>query len=144
MKLAIVSIGKAEVGKELCDHLGIEQGKDFVFADPENALYDDLDLNRGLQTTFFSPATPFAFRDRLFRGDSSKELFEVLGKWKDASYIPPKTEQAFNQGGSFIFDGPRTAYAHYDEATAAHAIPDEMVKRALEVAAGSSRSPVMA
>lgn len=130
----MVSIGKAEVGKDLCDHLGIIDGEEFVFADPENTLYDDLSLNRGVQTTFFSPATPFAFRDRLFRGDSSDDLFEVLGKWKDAFYIPPKPEQAFNQGASFIFDGERTLYAHYDEATAAHALPDQMVKLAIDAA----------
>lgn len=128
----MVSIGKAEVGKRLCEHLGIADGEEFIFADPENALYDDLDLNKGIQTTFFSPATPFAFKDRLFRGDSSKELFEVLGKWKDAFYIPPKQEQAFNQGASFIFEGERTLHAHYDEATAAHAVPDEMVQLALD------------
>lgn len=133
VKLAIVSIGKAEVGRDLCVHLGVEDGEEFVFADPENALYDNLDLNRGIQETFFNPATPFAFKDRLFRGDSSKELFEVLGKWKDASYAPPKLEQAFNQGGAFVFDGPRTIYAHYDEATASHAIPDDMVDRALRI-----------
>lgn len=135
----MVSIGKAEVGKDLCKHLGIENGKEFIFADPDNILYDDLELNKGIKTTFFSPATPFAFKDRIFREGSlfSEELSEVLGKWKDAVYIPPKTEQAFNQGASFIFDGETTLYAHYDEATAAHAMPDEMVSLAIAAAKNS-------
>ena len=37
-----------------------------------------------------------------------------------AIYIPPKQEQAFNQGGAFLFDGDETAFAHYDESTGAH------------------------
>lgn len=59
---------------------------------------------------------------------------EVLGKWNNAVYVPPKLEQGFNQGGSFVFDGDRTVFAHYDESTAAHAIPGEMVKRVLDTA----------
>lgn len=38
-----------------------------------------------------------------------------------AAYNPPKSGQAFNQGGTFIFRGKDTIYAHYDEATSAHA-----------------------
>lgn len=49
--------------------------------DPENALYDDLDLNRGVKETFFSPSTPFAFLDRFTKKDGMKELGEVLSKW---------------------------------------------------------------
>lgn len=50
-------------------------------SDPENTLYDDLDLRRGVQETFFSPSTPFAFLDRFTKKDGMKDLFEVLGKW---------------------------------------------------------------
>lgn len=120
VRLVMVGIGKPSVGKELIQHLGIQNGEDFVYADPENTLYNDLDLNRGVLTTFFNPATPFSMRDRIFGGDM-KELGEVLGKWKDAIYLPPKQVQAFNQGGTFIFNGPKTIFAHYDEATGAHA-----------------------
>ena len=86
-----------------------------------------------------------------------KDLIEVLSKWNKgeffccrhntllctldeshwnfcvstAFYIPPKQEQAFLQGGTFIFDGPDTIYAHYDESTAAHADVDEVIKRAM-------------
>jgi len=134
----IVSIGLPEKGRELCQHLNIENGEEILFVDPENSLYSDLELNKGVQATFFNPAIAFAFKDRLFRDGrlASEELMEVLGKWKDAVYTPPKVEQAFNQGGAFVFEGGRTVYAHYDEATAAHAEPGDMVERALETAAG--------
>ena len=133
MKLVIVSIGVPEKGKALCEHLAVADGENFVFVDPSNALYDDLGLNKSVARTFFNPATPLAFKDRLFREGSmfSSELTEVLSKWKDAFYIPPKQDQAFNQGGAFIFDDDRTVYAHYDEATAAHALPGDMVEKAL-------------
>ena len=74
------------MGKELVQHLQIPNGEEFIFADPENALYDDLDLNHGVATTFLSPATPFAIRDRLFSGDT-KELGEVLQKWNKGKSI---------------------------------------------------------
>jgi hypothetical protein len=140
--LAIVSIGKPEVGMELVKHLGLEDGADFLFVDPTNQVYDALDLNRGVDITFFNPATPLAFGNRLLQGKGiiSDELTEVLFKWKDAFYIPPKRDQAFYQGGAFLFSGDDTLYAHYDEATAAHAVPDEMVSRALETDAASSQA----
>lgn len=136
MKLVIVSIGVPEKGKALCEHLAVADGENFVFVDPSNALYEDLDLNKSVARTFFNPATPLAFKDRLFREGSmfSSELTEVLSKWKDAFYVPPKQDQAFNQGGAFIFDEDRTVYAHYDEATAAHALPGDMVEKALATA----------
>lgn len=115
-------------------HLEIPNGEEYIFADPENALYDDLDLNRGVATTFLSPATPVAIRDRLLSGDT-KELGEVLQKWSKAVYIPPKREQAFNQGGTFIFRGNDTLYAHYDEATGAHADINYVIKFAIDSAA---------
>ena len=44
--------------------------------------------------------------------------------------MPPKQEQAFLQGGTFVFDGPDLIYAHYDESTAAHANVDKVVQLA--------------
>mmetsp|Transcript_21223 Transcript_21223/g.32467 ORF Transcript_21223/g.32467 Transcript_21223/m.32467 type:complete len:136 (+) Transcript_21223:565-972(+) len=119
-------------GLELMGHLGIEHGEEFVFADPENAMYNDLDLNRGVVNTFFNPATPFAFKDRLFKKDGMKDLFEVIGKWNKAFFIPPKQEQAFLQGGTFVFDDGKTILAHYDPSTAAHADIDYAVKLATD------------
>mmetsp|Transcript_34203 Transcript_34203/g.48612 ORF Transcript_34203/g.48612 Transcript_34203/m.48612 type:complete len:133 (+) Transcript_34203:209-607(+) len=130
----MVSIGKPEIGKELVAHLGLTNGQDYLFVDPENALYDDLDLNRGVKETFFSPSTPLAFLDRFTSQDGMKDLMEVLGKWNKAFYIPPKREQAFNQGGTFIFDGSNTVFAHYDESTGAHAKVQEVVELAIKTA----------
>ena len=40
--------------------------------------------------------------------------------------------QGTQQGGTLVFQGTQCEWAWYDEATAAHAPPDEVVKRALE------------
>ena len=58
--------------------------------DPENALYDDLDLRRGVKETFFSPSTPFAFLERFTKKDGMKELGEVLSKWNKACLCSTK------------------------------------------------------
>lgn len=49
-----------------------------------------------------------------------------------AFFIPPKQEQAFLQGGTFVFSGPSTLFAHYDPSTAAHASMDRVVEIAVE------------
>jgi len=134
----LVSIGKPEVGKKLLQHLDIDRGDEWIFVDPENILYEALQLNSGVETTFFSIETPFAFRDRLFgangRKDGMKDLLDVLGKWKDAVYVPPKREQAFQQGGVFIFKGESTIYAYYDAAAGTHLEVAKAVEKALEIA----------
>jgi hypothetical protein len=100
-----------------------------------------LDLNRGIKETFFTPTTPLSFLDRFTKKDGMTNLVEVLSKWNKgesyylvhsvltsvydfannshhgsplAFYIPPKQSQAFNQGGTFIFNGEKTIFAHYD------------------------------
>lgn len=128
----MVSIGKPHVGKELISHLEIRDGEKYLYVDPENALYDSLDLNRGVKETFFSISTPFAFLDRFRKRDGSRELVEVLSKWNKAAYVPPKTDQAFNQGGTFLFDGAMTIFAHYDESTGAHSNIQEVIDMAKE------------
>ena len=65
---------------------------------------------------------------------STTDLFVSL----EAAFIPPKQEQAFNQGGTFVFDGADTLFAHYDESTGAHASVEEVVKLATKAAAGST------
>lgn len=128
IRLVMVSIGLPEKGSELVQHLGLgERGVDYLFVDPENVLYDALDLNRGIQRTFFNPSTPFAFLDRFTQKDGTKELGEVLSKWSKAFYIPPKQEQALLQGGTFVMDGSETLFAHYDPSTAAHASIDQVM-----------------
>ena len=49
-QLVMVSIGTPETGSKLMDHLKIDNGADFVFSDPENSVYNALDLNRGWDT----------------------------------------------------------------------------------------------
>ena len=68
---------------QLCKHLNIKNGDEWIFADPENDAYDRLSLNRGWDT-MMRPATALRFKDRIFGGkESLDKLFEVLGKWKD-------------------------------------------------------------
>jgi len=136
IRLVMVSIGKPGKGQELIQHLALgAKGSDYLFVDPENALYDALDLNRGVQRTFFHPGTPFAFLDRFTRDNGTKDLGNVLSKWSKAVYIPPKQEQAFLQGGTFVFDGEKTLFSHYDPSTAAHANID----RVMEIASEASK-----
>lgn len=63
--MSLVSIGKPDVGLELCDHLGVGDGSDWVYADPDNGLHDALVTNRGWDT-MIRPATALRFKDRIF------------------------------------------------------------------------------
>lgn len=124
---------------KLCKHLGIPSGEKWIFADPENDAYDRLKLNKGW-ATMIRPATALRFRDRVLRGGgkqkqgSMDQLFEVLGKWKDAFFMPPKIDQATNHGGTFIVSSSSVTFAHYDEAPGTHADPFEVVDLAIEEA----------
>lgn len=123
----------------MCAHLGIEDGEEWIYADPENDAYDRLRLNRGWNT-MVRPATAFRFKDRIFGGkESLDQLFEVLGKWKDAVYMPPKIEQSTNHGGTFIFDGGDVAFAHYDESPGTHADTSEVVEMAISRATSKGK-----
>jgi len=138
-----VSIGKPEIGRELCTHLGIEDGEEWIFADPENETYDKLALNRGWNT-MIRPETAFRFRDRIFGSSGSlDQLFEVLGKWKDAVYIPPKIEQSTNHGGAFLFKGGEVVFAHYDASPGTHADPFEVIDRAIQTARNAKETSVV-
>lgn len=44
----------------------------------------------------------------------------ILVSGRVAIYNPPIQAQALNQGGTFVFDGDRTVFAHFDESTGAH------------------------
>lgn len=138
--LVMISIGLPSKGEQLIQHLQVEEGQDWIFVDPENVCYDKLDLNKGVASTFGSIETPFAFRDRIFglngRTDGMKDLIDVLGKWKDAVYIPPKQEQAFIQGGTFIFQGKDTRFAHYDASAGSHMDVGNAVEKAITISNG--------
>lgn len=58
-------------------------------------------------------------------------LSTVLSKWikDDLAIIPPKQDQAFNQGGSFVFrPGGSLELAHCDRGTGDHADLLDIVK----------------
>ena len=119
-----VGIGTSEKAHLVADHVGYSRDK--LLADPDNLLYDALQLNSGLQRTFFNPSTPYAILDRL-TSNKMGDLNAVLGRWKDAFIIPPKQAQALNQGGLFVFDGDASAFVHYDASTGAHGDLDRAV-----------------
>ena len=81
----MVSIGVPEKGAALVQHLGIENGEDLLYVDPDNVLYDALNLNRGVGRTFFNINTPFAFLDRFTKKKGTKELIWVLSKWSNGA-----------------------------------------------------------
>lgn len=58
-----------------------------ALSDPDNAIYDDLDLNRGLKETFFTPSTPLSFLERFTEKDGMNNLMEVLSKWNEGMYL---------------------------------------------------------
>mmetsp|Transcript_29055 Transcript_29055/g.83402 ORF Transcript_29055/g.83402 Transcript_29055/m.83402 type:complete len:147 (+) Transcript_29055:454-894(+) len=127
IQLVLVSIGTPDKGQKLVEHLEFTNGEKYLFVDPENNLYNSLLLNKGVKETFFSIETPFAFLKRFTQPDGMKELGEVLKKWNRAFFIPPKQDQAFIQGGTFVFAGSNTVYAHYDASTGAHSDIDEVI-----------------
>ena len=128
MGLYAVGIGTSEKANLVAKHVGYAPSK--LLADPENVLYDALQLNSGLQRTFFNPATPYAILDRL-TSRKMGDLNAVLGRWGDAFIIPPKQKQALNQGGLFVFDGADSVFVHYDASTGAHGDLDKAVAVAL-------------
>jgi len=132
IKLIMVSIGTPENGQKLVEHLLIPNMADYLYVDPKNVLYDSLDLNKGVRSTLFSPSTPFAFLKRFTEPDGTKELYEVLSKWNKAIYVPPRQDQVFNQGGTFLFDGDETIFAHYDESVGAHCDIQQVIDLANE------------
>ena len=123
-----MGIGTSEKARLVADHVGYSTDK--LLADPDNLLYDALQLNSGLQRTFFNPATPYAILDRL-TSNGMADLNDVLGRWGDAFIIPPKQSQALNQGGLFVFDGDDSVLVHYDASTGAHGDLDRAVAVAL-------------
>ena len=139
--LVLVSIGLPEKARQLMQHLDcIPNPQDIFFVDPDNASYDLLDLNRGVQRTFFNIQTPYAFLRRLQQPNGMQDLLRVLQRWSQAVYIPPRQAQALLQGGTMVFCGPDTVYAHYDPSTAAHADLDKVIQLALQCQTKQSQS----
>ena len=89
MYFALVSIGRPDVGLALCEHLGVKDGEDWIYADPDNGVYDALMLNRGWDT-MIRPATALRFRDRIFGGGGGRgegSLDQVRARKKRLSTV---------------------------------------------------------
>lgn len=115
IKLFFISIGPPERGLEFCELTGLPT--DRMLADPGNILYDAIGFRKGVSTTLFSIQTPISILQRLMDGRFS-DLAEATSTWK--TWIPPKMEQTFQQGGAMIFKGQDCLLIHYDKATGAH------------------------
>lgn len=115
-KLFLVSIGTWERSKDFVKVTGFPA--ELLLVDPETSTYDALGLNKGLKETFLSWETPQAIKRRMDSG-ATQDLQDVMKVWQP--WQPPRNDQALNQGGMFIFEGPRCVYAHFDKATGDHA-----------------------
>ena len=126
-KLLTVGIGTPERAREFCSHVGFPA--EALYADPENAAYDALQLQKGVVDTFFTPDTPFAILRRL-QADGAADLVAATSRWKP--WLPPKADQGLQQGGAFVFEGERLLFQHRDPSTGAHADLNTLLRVALE------------
>lgn len=118
VKVYFVSIGTPERGLQFSERTGWPA--DLLLCDPENAAYSALGFKKSVAATFLSPQTPLAMWDRIKSGNMG-DLKAVLSRWiKQELWIPPKQDQAFQQGGAVVFQGRELLFAHYDAATSAH------------------------
>lgn len=136
MKLFLVSIGTWERSIEFAGVTGFP--RECLLADPGSVTYEALGLVKGVRQTFFGRETAFSFLGRMRRQGGMDDLKDVLGRWKP--WIPPKQDQAFQQGGMFIFDGEACVWSHFDQATGAHADFADVVKIADSISSSSSSS----
>ena len=114
-----VSIGTPERAKAFVEETGFPIER--LYADPNNVCYDRLKLNRSLKN-FSQKSTPEALAAR-WNKDGAKDLFDVLKRWKP--WTPPKPEQGFQQGGTFVFAGDECVYRFYDPSTGVNAPFDD-------------------
>jgi len=127
IKLILVSIGKPERGLEFCDRTGFPP--ELLLADPENSTYDALGFIRGVKQTFFDSNTPKSIWKRIQTGNLD-DIKNVMKVWtKQQLWIPPKPEQAMQQGGVVIFQGKHLVFSHYDPSTGSH-VDMEVLKNA--------------
>lgn len=116
VKLYLISIGTFERAQDFIKET--EFPPELMFVDPETVTYEALGLKKGVVQTFFSVNTPLSLGKRLVSGNFG-DLKDVLSHWKP--WQPPKSNQALQQGGLYVFDGTRTLLAHKDVATGVHA-----------------------
>ena len=80
IKLVAIGIGTGERAQEFCEHTSFPQ--ELLYADPENAAYDALELTSGIADTFFNPATPLAIAQRFAQPDRGGPLLGALSRWQ--------------------------------------------------------------
>ena len=124
VKLIAVSIGTPERALDFVRET--EFPPENLFADPDAASYDALRLNASL-ANFSQKSTPEGIAAR-WQKDGARDLLGVLRRWKP--WIPPKPEQGFQQGGTFVFDGVEPRYRFYDPSTADGPAAPTAVRRA--------------
>lgn len=118
-KLIAVGVGTPASALEFCNKVPFPQEN--LVADPDRATYKALALYEGVSRTFFNRATPMAL---LKRGDAAN-LREATKNY--TLIMPKKNEDAFQQGGMFVFQGRDVLYARKDEGTADHAPMKEVL-----------------
>eukprot|EP00877_Chromochloris_zofingiensis_P002749 jgi/Chrzof1/12475/Cz06g35200.t1 len=122
VKLYLVSIGTWERSKQFVEVTDFPPER--LLVDPDNVTYTALGLAKGVMKTFFSAETAFSFKRRFEKGQLS-DLKDVMGRWKP--WTPPRTDQALQQGGMFVFDGNKCVWSHYDKGTGSHADLSEVL-----------------
>mmetsp|Transcript_52596 Transcript_52596/g.114808 ORF Transcript_52596/g.114808 Transcript_52596/m.114808 type:complete len:144 (+) Transcript_52596:3-434(+) len=131
--MLMVTIGTPERSKDFVARTGFPAEN--LLLDPDNITYDALGLTNDLANTFFNPATPLSLLKRGMEGKTD-DLMNVLDGWQPWM-TPNGPQQAMNQGGMFVFEGPKVLYSYYDKATADHADLEEVLSLARSLGAAN-------
>mmetsp|Transcript_19463 Transcript_19463/g.32726 ORF Transcript_19463/g.32726 Transcript_19463/m.32726 type:complete len:140 (+) Transcript_19463:556-975(+) len=89
----------------------------------EEGLFFDPNVVDGVKRLFFNKKTGEALKSRGTSGlKSATKNFKPLA--------PPEPRDAVQQGGLYVFKGQATLFAHKDEGTGDHALPEEVLAAA--------------
>ncbi|GMH41023.1 hypothetical protein BSKO_08933 [Bryopsis sp. KO-2023] len=124
VKLFLVSMGPPERGLEFSELTGFRPER--LIADPDSTLYKSVGFYTGL-ITFFNPKTPLSLLQRVVK-DGAKDLVEAFQTWKP--WIPPRINQAYQEGGCLVFEGKECVLAYYEEGPGTHVDFEVLLKAA--------------